>query len=174
MKQFITSDYHLGHANIINYCNRPFKSLDHMNETIIRNHNQRVKPNDIVYHVGDFCFRNSSDVKGEGVRIAYLEWEQQLNGKIIYIMGNHDRNNGIKTGIYSITIKTHNHKFNLVHNPLHYNPNYFINLVGHRHEKLDIEYNEVTGYLVNVGVDVNNFMPINFNEVLKMEKELLR
>jgi len=37
MKFWFTSDYHLGHANIIKYCNRPFKGIDQMNSTIIRN-----------------------------------------------------------------------------------------------------------------------------------------
>ena len=58
-KIFYTADLHLGHANIIKYCNRPFKDVDQMNETLIRNWNSRVKPEDTVIHNGDFCFKNT-------------------------------------------------------------------------------------------------------------------
>ena len=64
MKYYFSSDYHLGHFNIIRYCNRPFKSLEQMNETIIRNHNERIKKEDILFHIGDFCFKKTSN-KGE-------------------------------------------------------------------------------------------------------------
>ena len=55
---FFTSDTHFGHANIIKYCNRPFSSLEEMNSTIIRNWNEMVKPEDTVFFLGDFCFKN--------------------------------------------------------------------------------------------------------------------
>ena len=34
---FFTSDTHFNHANIIRFCNRPFKDVSHMNEAIISN-----------------------------------------------------------------------------------------------------------------------------------------
>ena len=133
MKYFFTADYHLGHKNIIKYCNRPFKTLDEMNKTIVRNHNQRVKSDDIVFHIGDFCFKNSSEIKGEGIRIKALEWEKRLNGKIIHIKGNHDRNNSCKTLLESAIIKYGGELIYLVHRPEHFNSNYDINFVGHVH-----------------------------------------
>ena len=91
MNYWWTADLHLGHANIIKYCNRPFKNLEHMNKVLIRNWNERVKKEDIIFHVGDFCFRNSPGGKlGEGGGIPATEWEKKLNGKIIHIKGNHD------------------------------------------------------------------------------------
>jgi len=78
-KQFLTSDLHLGHDNIRKYCSRPFKTLEEMNETIIRRWNERVKKEDFVYHVGDFCFRNSNDSRGEGIRNKAQEWNDRLN-----------------------------------------------------------------------------------------------
>ena len=59
MKNWFSSDYHLGHANIIKYCERPFVDVEEMSATIIKNHNQRVKKEDTVFFLGDFCFRNS-------------------------------------------------------------------------------------------------------------------
>ena len=73
MKYWFTADYHLGHANIIKYCNRPFKSLEHMNSEIIRRHNSRVKPNDTVFFLGDFCFKNSKN-RGEGINLKAEHW----------------------------------------------------------------------------------------------------
>ena len=55
---YFTSDLHLGHANIIRHCNRPFSSVEEMDETLIRNWAKRVKANDTVYVLGDLMFRN--------------------------------------------------------------------------------------------------------------------
>lgn len=53
---FLTSDTHLGHKNIITYCHRPFKDTYLMNKAITENWNSVVKPEDTVYHLGDFAF----------------------------------------------------------------------------------------------------------------------
>lgn len=167
MNYWFTSDYHLGHANIIKYCNRPFRDLDHMNKTIIRNHNARVKEGDIVIHIGDFCFRNTSDIRGEGIRIPASEWEAQLNGKIIHVRGNHDKNNSTKTIIQGMLIRYGGKDVYCVHKPEHYNPQYSINFVGHVHEGWPILREPDGVLLINVGVDVNRFMPRTFGELMK-------
>lgn len=100
VKYWFTSDYHLGHANIIKYCNRPFKDLEQMNKMIIHNHNARVKPEDIVFFLGDFCFHNSEGGKdGEGVGEKADSYLEKLNGKFVFISGNHDKSNSLKTCI---------------------------------------------------------------------------
>lgn len=43
---FFTSDTHFNHTNIIRFCNRPFKDVTHMNETIIANWNSVVGPDE--------------------------------------------------------------------------------------------------------------------------------
>ncbi len=78
MKIFFTSDTHFGHANIIKYCNRPFESVNQMDEVLINNWNSVVRPDDEVYHLGDFSF---ADPK---------KYVYRLNGKIHLIKGNHD------------------------------------------------------------------------------------
>jgi len=65
-KTWFTSDTHFGHFNIIEYCNRPFKTVDEMNSKLIRFWNERVKPDDIVYFLGDFCFKNTSGCEEGG------------------------------------------------------------------------------------------------------------
>lgn len=179
MRYWFSADYHMGHANIIRYCNRPFKSLEQMNDTIIRNHNARVKPDDILIHVGDFCFRNSSYARGEGVRTPAQEWESKLNGKIIHIKGNHDKNNGLKTIVQGVLVEFMRHRVWCVHRPLHYNNEYDINFVGHVHNNWDIKLKGdyifdkndkimiLKSDLINVGVDVNKFMPVSFEELIK-------
>jgi len=85
MNTFFTADCHFGHYNIIRFCERPFKNLNHMHGTLISNWNKKVKPEDTVYHVGDFSFGWSR------------KYESRLNGKIIHIRGNHDWSNGTKS-----------------------------------------------------------------------------
>ena len=80
--RFFTSDTHFGHANIIKYCDRPFRDVPHMNEVLIENWNRVVGPDDEVFHLGD---------------VALGPWDQwdgllsRLNGFKTLVIGNHDR-----------------------------------------------------------------------------------
>ena len=47
--KYFTADLHFGHANIIKFCNRPFKSVEDMDKTLIRNWNETVQPDDEIY-----------------------------------------------------------------------------------------------------------------------------
>ena len=171
MNYWFTADYHLGHFNIIKYCERPFKSLEDMNNTIIRKHNERVKKEDTVFHLGDFCFRNSNNI-GEGIKVKAIDWESQLNGKIIHIKGNHDRNNSTKTIIESMIITHCGKRIKLVHRPpegLVFNEFDCI-FVGHVHQnwkykRIKTQFDYID--LINVGVDVWNFMPHTLEEIMK-------
>jgi calcineurin-like phosphoesterase family protein len=78
---FVTSDLHFSHNNIIKYCNRPFQSIEHMNSILTSNWNSKVSPDDTVYVVGDFFMGNKED---------WPSHRAKLNGKIILVMGNHD------------------------------------------------------------------------------------
>ena len=165
---WFTSDYHLGHANIIKYCGRPFKDVEHMNKTIITNHNNRVKHDDIVFFLGDFCFRNSKGGKeGEGNIDKAEHYLKQLNGRFVFIRGNHDNNNSLKTCIKSAVIEFGGQEIFLCHNPADCNTKYKINFVGHVHQNWKVQ--KVKGcMLINVGVDVNNFMPVKFDEIMSV------
>ena len=76
MKVLVISDTHFNHANIIEYSNRPFSSVDEMNETIVKNWNGFVTNSDWVFHLGDVAL-GRFDVS-------------QLNGFKILVKGNHD------------------------------------------------------------------------------------
>lgn len=191
MNTFVTSDLHLNHANIIRYCKRPWlmkgdldsngewinKSISvdrclRMNMEIVRRWNERVKPEDLVFHVGDFCFRNAV------YNTTAKEWEEHLNGKIIFIKGNHDKNNSTKTNIESLQIYWADTLINIQHYPDRVSGRCRINFVGHVHEYWKFRRVYIGGrntYLFNVGVDVNNFYPVTmdeaFNYCTKMIKE---
>jgi len=162
---FFTADTHFGHENIIHYCKRPFKNLEQMNQVLIHNWNQRVKPEDIVYFLGDFCFKNFKGGKTkEGIQKDFKYWMSQLNGNIIFLKGNHDNRNSLNTKLTYGIIKIGKENIFLCHNPEEYNKNYKINLVGHVHEKWKIKIIE-KNILVNVGVDQWDFKPIKWKEI---------
>ena len=169
MNYWFTADCHFGHKNIIEYCNRPFSSLDEMNETLIRKWNERVKEDDLVFHIGDFCFKNSQE-RGEGINVKAGTWEEQLNGKKIFIRGNHDKNNSTKTIIENLVITHDNKIVNLIHDPEKTKTMFYeINFVGHVHnlwqcERVRSDYKIID--CINVGVDVWNFMPVSFQEIM--------
>lgn len=79
-KTFFTSDTHFGHRNIIQYCNRPFATVEEMDEEMIRRWNEVVGQDDVVYHLGDFAMGKNSAPKT-------LE---RLNGRKHFVWGNHD------------------------------------------------------------------------------------
>lgn len=79
---WFTSDLHFEHANIIKYCNRPFKDVDEMRKKIIENWNSVVGKDDTVFILGDIGFGPLGQI---------IENVKQLNGKKILIPGNHDR-----------------------------------------------------------------------------------
>ena len=81
---WLTADLHIGHHNIIRYCERPFKDLNSMHETIIERWNDCISEEDTVYILGDLGF-----VKKSGKAIS--EVVKRLNGRKILIRGNHDK-----------------------------------------------------------------------------------
>ena len=186
MKIFFTSDCHFNHANIIKYCNRPFyKESDlinghliftseeqkraragWMNQTIIENWNNLVSPDDLVFHVGDFSFGNSDTI---------LELEKQLNGKIIHIEGNHDRNNGTKSYLISAILHFGGKSILMKHHPprsISEIPR-FIDFVicGHVHTAWKHKIIDNIP-IINVGVDMWNFTPISTESLLKYYRDV--
>lgn len=161
---YFTADTHFGHKNIIKYCKRPFRNLEHMNNTIINNWNKIVGPDDLVYFLGDFCFKNSQ--KGEKPEKDYRYWLSKLNGRIVFFKGNHDSKDSLNIKLVSGVISIFGEEIFMCHNPEDYNKDYRINLVGHVHEKWKIK-RLGKNILVNVGVDQWNFKPVTFEEINK-------
>jgi len=168
VRTWFTADTHFGHENIIKYCNRPFKDLKHMENVLVRNWNERVKPEDTIIILGDFCFTNTSGGKeGEGTTKKSQYYLDKLNGNKVFIGGNHDKNNSVKSHITGLEIFLGGQHFWCVHNPEDCNMGYDINLCGHVHEawKEKEKYGTV---LINVGVDVWNFRPVKIEEIFSL------
>lgn len=80
---FFTSDWHIGHANVIKFDNRPFRDLNHMHEYLITNYNATVPENGICYFLGDIGLASGDTIK---------KVIERLNGTKVCILGNHDKN----------------------------------------------------------------------------------
>ena len=81
-KIFFTSDLHIGHANSINFDNRPFRDLDDMHSSLIRRFNSTVPRDGVTYFLGDIGVCSQKVAK---------EFLSKLNGTKILIAGNHDK-----------------------------------------------------------------------------------
>lgn len=157
MNTFFTADLHLDHFNIIKFCNRPFFSVDEMNDTIVENWNSRVKQNDIVYLLGDVIWgQNFTDFN-------------KLNGKIHLIYGNHDRMSIIKKMKFESVrhydeIEINKQRIVMFHYPMiDWNAKFHgsWHLYGHCHgtNKIKIEKS------CDVGLDCWNYFPVSFDEL---------
>lgn len=184
---WFTADMHLGHANIALYCNRPYIRPEEitpdrkwafptapnlveerMRKDQIRRWNERVKPGDTVIHAGDFCNRGNN--RGvPGARISPEEYEAQLNGKIIHVYGNHDKNNGLKYTIDSLVMDVGKLSAFVRHRPCENAedcPSMCVFVIcGHVHNAWQTKW--VGGVLnINAGVDANGLYPVRQDEVV--------
>lgn len=185
-KIFFTSDLHIGHRNILNFCHRPFQDIKDMSEKLIANWNGAVGEEDIVFDLGDmFWWDSRHDVK------RFIE---KLNGHIYKVPGNHDMNckrlfelcdpekvtiledcvtvwiEGIGNRVVELC---------LCHYPLMTWPhrgNGVINLFGHIHSgplsgaSMDVPGKDLTLWphqQYDVGADNNNYTPVEIREIYK-------
>lgn len=87
--QFFIADTHFYHRDLLgwqDFAPRLFPSTDAMNTALISAWNARVADKDIVYHLGDIAM-NPENVPTHEEVLAIL---RQLNGRIVFIKGNHD------------------------------------------------------------------------------------
>ena len=81
-KIFYIADLHFGHFNSIRFDNRPYSTVEEMDEALIRNWNSVVSDDDTVYILGDMFWHKVD---------KSIEILKQLKGKKRLIKGNHDR-----------------------------------------------------------------------------------
>jgi calcineurin-like phosphoesterase family protein len=79
---FFTADLHLGHARVLEYSHRPFRTVEEMDEALVANWNAVVQPNDTVYLLGDVSFHRPEKT---------LSLLSRLQGSIGLVLGNHDK-----------------------------------------------------------------------------------
>ena len=166
MKIWFTADHHFGHENIIKYCNRPFNSVAEMDNEMTTRWNEVVKPEDKIYHLGDFT------LYGTAMFDSYID---QLNGKILIVPGGHDyrwmQGRGFSNctmPLVSIEMDT-KEKYPLVIVLCHYAMRVWdrshygsLHLYGHSHGNLP-----KIDKSMDVGVDCHNFYPISLEYVLE-------
>jgi len=169
---YFTSDTHFYHEKIIQFANRPYNNVEHMNEELVSNWNKVVPPSATVFHLGDFSFGNKQEWKN--IR-------EKLNGKIHLIIGNHDIQNykGMKQdGLFEsvshvqyVEIKGEtNRVLILQHYPLLEWPlmTKIWHLHGHCHDNPTRENPIRLNTQYDVGVDNNNYTPISYREIVKI------
>ena len=168
---YFTSDLHLGHRNVIRLCNRPFESVEELYEIMIQNWNAKVTNKDIVYILGDLMFRNEKPPE---------EYLKRLKGRKHLIIGNHDRDWIRKCKIDDYFESVNNlhyitdgqHQLTLCHYPMMSWPHMIrcYMVFGHIHGNTDAEYWPLIACserMLNAGVDVNNFEPVTFDEMVE-------
>ena len=187
---FFTSDTHYNHSNICSATTkwsdadnltRNFKSLDHMNDTLVNNINEIVGENDILIHLGDWSFGGFESIEDFRNRI--------LCKKVHLVYGNHDhhirRNKGDIQRIFS-SCQDYLHldirkpegkevmKYSMV--CMHYPiaswdgmNDGVVHLHGHVHLPPHLRVSE--GKAMDVGVDGNELYPISLEEVRNIMKD---
>jgi calcineurin-like phosphoesterase family protein len=172
---YFISDTHFCHKGSLKWPDghaRQFSSVEEMNQTIIDNWNSIVKDEDIVYHLGDFCYKGKSS--------TIKEIMQQLKGHIILIKGNHDGQ--------TLKINQQVHRFESIHERLeleykfkdktyHFVLDHYpldewnlkkrgsIHLHGHIHDRvLPFIPNRF-----NMSVEVNNYTPVSMEDILEIQ-----
>jgi calcineurin-like phosphoesterase family protein len=155
---WIISDTHFFHENIGLYCDRP----DGWQETIIKNWNCLIQPDDVVFHIGDLALGKKENIVG----LVPL-----LNGNLYLMRGNHDRrSNGFYRRL-GITLlpdpyrMDHPSGLTLIfsHRPILPLERGVLNLHGHIHNSLAPE---LGASHVNLCVEVREYRPWRLGEIL--------
>jgi calcineurin-like phosphoesterase family protein len=170
---FLTSDTHFGHAGVCKFTRddgvtklRPWTDPDEMDEEMVRRWNERVRPNDKVYHLGDVVINRRA-----------LKTLSRLNGDKVLIRGNHDIFPDTEYREYFRELRAY-HVMNgmiLSHIPIHTSSlgRFGVNIHGHLHANrvmtTDLFSDETTvdTRYHCVCVEQTDYTPILFEDVIK-------
>jgi calcineurin-like phosphoesterase family protein len=181
MEIWFTADHHFGHQAILDHVNRPFSSVDEMDECLINRWNAVVKDTDCVWYLGDLSLMPRSRV---------LPILRQLNGEIMFVPGGHDIRwihkyvncmEGTRVMVKGtlLTRKFNGHTVTLCHYPLRSwekSSHGALHFHGHSHglggkarPSTDTKCpGRKRGWSVDVGVDVWNFMPVHLEDLIEL------
>jgi len=157
---FLIADLHLGHANIIRYCSRPFlfSEVAEMDRVLIGNWNSTVSNATQVYHIGDLRYGWDAP--------PFHSYAGQLNGRITFILGNHDEQE--EGTILSRAIDYEGMQFLLIHDPGEAPPSFDGWVIhGHYHN------NDLRSYpfisfehrRINVSAEVLGYAPVRLGDI---------
>ena len=174
---FLTSDTHFGHTGVCRFMGpdgvtklRPWDNADEMDDEMVRRWNDRVRPNDKVYHLGDVVINRKA-----------LKTLWRLNGDKVLIKGNHDIFRLEEYTPFFRDVRGY-HVMNgmiLSHIPLHVSSlgRFGVNIHGHLHAHRVMFYDtmthkeEVDPRYFCVSVEHTDYTPILFEDVVKRVKE---
>ena len=159
--RWFTADFHLGHANIIKYCNRPFASWQEMDEKLLDNLASMVHDGDTLYYLGDLTFNFDR-------AIEFLK--RFSNIKLHFIPGNHDSSKVLRLlddkGVLEqpiVEININGHHATLCHYAMRtWNKSYHNAWQLHAHSHGGLP---PVGKQLDVGVDNNKYMPFSEKDI---------
>lgn len=165
---WVWSDQHLGHANIIKYCNRPFADVAEMDAAFFANWKAAIGADDTVLFVGDLAMgRGLSD--GAFARVAALPGHKTL------VVGNHDvaspKGELLVTGfdeVNALLFVDGDPPLVVTHLPLRDVPGGWVNVHGHTHN------NDPAGATrhINVCVEQLEYRPVKLYRLRRLAGEL--
>ena len=170
---FVTSDLHFGHDRQFLYGPRGFNSIQEHDETVIKNWNEIVRPDDTVWVLGDLML---------GDNAHGMSCLNQLNGTLNVCLGNHDTDSRkflyentawkIASVQYATVIKYGKYHFYLSHYPTmtanlekEHLTQCLINLFGHTHSNKKF-YNDIP-FMYNVALDANENKPVLLDDIIE-------
>lgn len=159
---FLTADLHLGHANIIRYCSRPFLWSDvrEMDHVLIKNWNYSLGPGTRIYCLGDLRYGTEA--------LPAAQYQKRLRGDIVFIRGNHDDpESGSRP---SATLVYDGVRFFLVHDPADAPPSFDGWVIHGHHHNNDLRNYPFMNFekrRINVSVEVTGYMPVSLHEILQ-------
>lgn len=165
---YMTSDWHLGHRNILKYRKGDFTTREELEALLEKNFNSIVTKRDLTYFLGDMCFDRKS-----------LEIIKRLNGRKLLILGNHDNHLTVRDYLEvfdDVIGPIKKDGFWLSHQPIHPQELYGKpNIHGHTHnQNVMYDYKGVKlkdRRYWNVSVDVTDFKPVAFKTIQEFYKE---
>lgn len=186
MASYFIADTHFGHENALAFDNRPFKTIEEHDQTMIDNWNRSVGMDDDVYILGDISWYNAT----KSIQIV-----KSLNGIKHLIVGNHDKkllkNREFQSLFQEITNYKELSSFDgkaivLSHYPIPcFNRHYYgwYHLYGHVHisfewnmmERVKFEMEELYDkpcFMFNCGamIDYMDYTPRTLEEILERRK----
>ena len=173
MTVWLSADLHVDHHNILAYCNRPFTSVSHMQEELVRRFNERVAPKDELWILGDFSM-------GEKIVPIILP---KFNGTKYLVSGNHCQTHPSRKNHEAAKLRYLHYGFAGVFHEVHNFHGFLLNhmpyveegahgakyaqwrpkdegkwlLCGHVHQSFKIDIPRRT---INVGCDVWDYYPV--------------
>lgn len=163
MTRYVISDHHFYHNNIIEYTDRPFRSVEEMNSNMIKKWNNSVSKNDTVIYGGDLLFGSAEKAN---------ELIDNLNGNMMIIKGNHDSfsQENLKAPTVEDTILQYDgFRFWYTHRPDNI-PDDWNQWKLHGHVHNDMDFIDYQNNRVNVSVEVLEYNPIPLKMITKALK----